>query len=701
MTRAPDLFDALFRPRAVALVGASADAAKNTARPLRYLDAHGARARVYPVNPSRDEVLGHPAFASVAELPRGVEHALVMVPAPAVAGVIEQCGERGIAVATVYSDGYAEAGAGGARRQGALVELARRCGVRVLGPNSMGVVSVPERLALTVNAALEAPELLAGSTALVSQSGTMIGAMLSRAQARGFGFSRMVSIGNEADIGVAELVALLACDPQTETIVLFLETIRDPAGLGRAARVAFDAGKRVVAYKLGRSAAGQALARSHSGAITGSAAAASAFFVEHGIVEVDVLEALFEIPPFLAGRSPPSGAPRVAVITTTGGGAATVADRLGVLGVDLAGTPAPVAEALRAEGLVPGAGPIIDLTMAGARPGIYGRVLEALLAAGGCGAVVAVIGSSAQFHPEIAVRGIAGAPRSTTPIAAFPVPEAGDSLRLLGEAGIAAFRTPEACAEAVRAFLAWRAPREVSADEAPPLLVRLLAEQPVGTWGEDSAGGLVEALGIPRPQARVVDADGPFTDDLPWPVAVKALGDGLEHKSELGAVELEVGDPEALRAAIGRIHERLGRGPTEASVDRFLVQPMVRGVAEVLIAYRRDPEVGPTITVGAGGVLAEVRADAVLRIAPVDVDEAREMIDSVRTLTVLGGYRGLPAGDRRALAEAVAALSRLAAPGLEAIAEAEINPLIVCREGEGVAAVDALVVAGSAMEERT
>jgi acyl-CoA synthetase (NDP forming) len=379
---------ALFAPRAVALIGASGDAEKNSARPLRFLRKHGYAGRIIPVNATRGEVLGERAWRSLAEAPGEIDHAFIMTPGDSVERAIEECGARGVPVATIFSDGFADAGAKGAERQARLIARARALGVRVLGPNSMGVVDIPGRLALTVNAVLEADGLPAGTTSMVSQSGTMLGTVLSRGAARGLGFSKLVSVGNEADLGVAELVELLAADAATKVILLFLETVRDGRALAAAARKAHAAGKPVAAYKLGRSGLGAALARSHTGALAGEDAALDAYFRDCGMVRVDQLETLVEIAPLLAGRKPPDleRAARVAVVTTTGGGAASVVDRLGMSGI---GTFAPDSGS-----------PIVDLTMK-ATAEQYTAELDRLLAArlrrrAGGGRVVGAIPSAAR-----------------------------------------------------------------------------------------------------------------------------------------------------------------------------------------------------------------------------------------------------------------------------------------------------------------
>ena len=649
------LAQALFAPRAVALIGASGDAKKNTARPQRYLRKHGYAGRIVPINATRDEVLGERAYPRLADAPGEIEHAFIMV--EEVEPALEDCARKGVAVASIYANGFADAGAAGAERQARLVERARALGVRLLGPNSMGVVDLPGRLALTVNAVLEADSLPAGSTSLISQSGTMLGTLLSRGAARGLGYAKLISVGNEADLGVGELVDLLVADADTKVIALFLETVRDAERLAAAARKAHAAGKPIVAYKLGRSALGVELARSHTGALAGADAAIDAFFRACGVVRVDLLESLIEIPPLLAGKRPSTlaRAPRVSVVTTTGGGAAAVVDRLGLAGIALAG--------------------MHDLTMAGNAQG-YRATLEQLLADEDCDAVLAAVGSSAQFHPDFAVEPIVQARRGAKPLAAFLTPHAERSLAVLAERGIAAFRTPEACADALSAFFAWRAPREFGDAHLPnerinsgsvPELIRA----PSPNWFD-----LLEALGIPVAEHAIVQAPE-YAHRVPYPVALKRLD--VEHKTEVGGVALNIANAAELQNAARQI----GGG-------RLLVQRMETGLAEVIIGYRDDPVVGPIVLVGAGGTLAELYEDVAIELAPVSEALAEQMIARVKGLAIIRGYRNLPRADVAALARAVSMLSRLAQVAGRPVREAEVNPLIVKRDG--VVAVDALVV---------
>jgi len=384
-----------------------------------------------------------------------------------------------------------------------------------------------------------------------------------------------------------------------------------------------------------------------------------AFFRDCGIARVDLLEALFESAPLFEGRSPAGLArtPRVAVVTTTGGGAASVVDRLGLCGIE---TVAPGRDA-----------PIIDLTMAGTSAE-YAAVLGLLVDSPECDGVLAVVGSSAMFHPQHAVEPILRARRAAKPLAAFLTPHADASLALLAKGGVAAFRTPEACADAFRAYFAWQAPRERPVDVAFEL--RIEGKK----FDEKACLELFAALGIQVAESQVAHAPD-FEHSMPYPVVAKILSAEITHKTEAGGVILGIANREELKRKVPSLKS-----------DTILVQAMQSGLAEAIVGYRDDPLVGPLVLVGAGGVLAELYRDTVVRLAPVGVEEAEQMIGEVKGLAPIRGYRGLPRGDVRALAEAVAALSRLALARGRPVAEAEINPLIVKRTG--AVAVDGLAV---------
>ncbi|MGY9001654.1 MAG: acetate--CoA ligase family protein [Rhodospirillales bacterium] len=681
--------DALFNPRAVALVGASGDEKKNTARPQRFLQKHGFKGLIIPINPSRDSILGETAYPTILAAPGPIDHAFIMVPAKFVPGVIEDCVKAGVKTAAIYSDGFAETGEEGRRVQEQMVRLANNGGLRIIGPNSMGTIDVQAGAAITVNAALELPEIKPGPLGVVSQSGTILGTLISRGTARGVGFSKLVSIGNEADLSVGEVADILVDDPNTQAILLFLETIRDPSSLATMARRAFDSGKPVIVYKIGRSEAGRELALSHSGALAGDDRAADAFFRQHGMIRVGMLETLFELPALVMGRKPMTGK-RVGVLTTTGGGAATVVDQLGAKGIELISAPAPLRERLAPFGIRFGDETIVDVTMAGTRKEVYQPALEELLKSPDCDAVVAVVGSSAQFHAHAAVEPIvAAASASDKPVAAFLVPQADQSLSLLADAGVAAFRTPEACADALSCFLDWVAPTVVPDATLSEEVLNRLQASTAQVLDEAQSGDIFEALGIGRAANHMLGDDNPVSN-VGYPVVAKIVSPDIAHKTEASGVILNIQNDEELKIVSKSLRARIAKSHPNAHIEGILVQRMEQGLAEVLVGYRGSSETGPIITLALGGTLAEIYNDASVRLAPVNKASALEMIEEVKGLAPIRGYRGMPKGDLDALAEAIVTLSALAASSK--ISEAEINPLIVKGEGEGVVAVDGLII---------
>lgn len=688
------LSDCLLRPESVAIVGASANLKKNNSRPQRYLAKHGYAGKVYPINPAYDALFDERCYPSLTAVGQPIDHAYIMVPDQAVEGVIDDCIAAGVGCATIFTGGFAELGPDGRARQQHLVSQARAAGLRLLGPNSLGVVNTRLPMTLSANAVLERDSLQPGRFGLISQSGSLIGALVSRGQARGIHFSTLVSVGNEADLSVGEIAEMLLDDPDTDVVSLFLETLRDRTALEAMASKAQAIGKPVMAYVLGRSELGRSLAQSHTGALAGQAAVMDSFLQDLGILRIDLFESLIETPPLLVGRKMPAGR-RVAVVTTTGGGGAIVADHLGERGLTVVRPPAPLRKTLAGHGLVVGDTPVIDLTMAGTREETVDACLAALLDDPSVDAVVMVVGSSSEFYPELAVKPLVKWAGAAKPIAAFLFPNAEQSLALLAEAGIAAFRTPEACADAVNAYLRWASPRRRKAQPLPTEALELVADRrAAATLNERDALALFSGLGISVADCRVMAADGPIPADLSYPVAAKILSSDIAHKSDLGGVALDLPNETALSQAAERLRRAVTDARPDAQLEGILVQPMVRGLAEVIAGVRIDPLAGPVVVVGVGGVLAEIYGDVSIRLAPVDQEDALAMLAEVKGLAPLFGARGRPKGDVDALARAVAALSQLAVGDDPAVLEAEINPLVVLGEGGGAVAVDGWVRLG-------
>jgi acetate---CoA ligase (ADP-forming) len=675
---ARSLREVLFAPRSIALIGQSNDAGKTAGRPLKFLRQAGYGGRVYPVNARRDEVLGERAWPSLEALPEVPEHAYIVAPTEAAMEAIEACGRAGVAVATVLSDGFAEAGDIGLARENRLTEIVRTTGMRIVGPSSLGIIDLRNGALITANAAFDEPDLPVGKIFGASHSGGMIGTFLSRGRACGIGFAGLVSVGNEVDLSLGEICLATLDDPDIEGYLLFLETLRHADALRRFAEGAAAAGKPVLAYKLGRSAAARELALTHTGALAGEDDVADTFLRDCGIARVESLSGLLEGLPLLK-RVPPRrapGTPRVAVITTTAGGAATVIDPLASRGIEVGAPSEETYARFEAAGIRVARARLIDLTLVGTRYEVMKAALDILTTAPEFDLVVTVVGSSARFYPHLAVRPIVDSAAAPKPIAAFLVPEAPQARAELAKAGVANFYTPEACADAVAAALSRRLPRTIATDARAP------HADASRTLDELEAYSVLDCVGVPRAPSIALDI-GAEVPQLPfaYPVAVKVLSAEITHKSDVGGVALGLADAAALAAAMAAMRARLPQA------KRVLVQPMIAGLGEVLIGYRVDADAGPMVMLAAGGIYTEIYRDRSLRLAPVDLATAHEMIAEVRGLKALAGYRGKPAGDLDGIARAVVALSQLAND--PTVREAEVNPLLV--RTDSVVAVDAVV----------
>lgn len=687
-TQTRTLHDALFNPSSVALVGASDDASKTAGRPQQFLRRAGFDGKVYPINPNRSTVQGEPAYPTLSALPEVPEHVFVLSPTASVLPTVEECARLGVKVVTVLAAGFSESGPEGAKREGELRALAQRTGVRVLGPSSIGVVNPRNGLVLTANAAFAEPDLPIGRVFVASHSGSMIGALVSRGIARGVGFAGLVSVGGESDLSLGEVCFASLDDDGIEGYLLFLESMHHGELLQKFAVEAARRGKPVVAYKLGRSDAAAEMAATHTGSLAGEDDVADALLKDCGVARVGVLEALLEAMP-LARRIPLQRwkrSPRVGVVTTTGGGAAMAVDQLGIRGVMVQAPSAETLQKLRDKGISVGAGRVVDLTLAGVKYEVMKAALDVLLEAPEFDLVLATIGSSARFQPDLAVKPIVDSSGHTTPLAAMMVPDAPEALAALTAAGVPCFRGPEACADAIASVFARRLP------ERPDLPSQPLRGD-VAALSEAQAYEVLDVLGVPHAPAATASLDGP-PPALPFdfPVVAKVCSAQIQHKTEVGGVVLGIQSPEDLKAAMATLRANLQQRAPGLACDEVLVQPMRKGLSEVLIGYRNDPDAGPIIMLAAGGIWAEVTRDRSIRLAPVSVEGARDMIGEVGALKTLTGLRSKERGDLEALAKAVSALSQLALRPDLGIREAEVNPLMVMQEGAGVMAVDALIL---------
>ncbi|ENO97465.1 CoA-binding domain-containing protein [Thauera phenylacetica B4P] len=554
-------------------------------------------------------------------------------------------------------------------------------------------MTLRERLVLTANAAFAEPDLPVGGIFCASHSGSMLGALVSRGRARGIGFAGLVSVGGESDLSIGEVCEATLDDPNVTGYMLFLESMHHADLLQRFALGAAARNKPVVAYKLGRSDVAAELAVSHTGALAGEDSVAETFFRDCGIARVETLEGFLEALPLL-GRMPVrtlrkerGHKPTVGVVTTTGGGAAMAVDQLGIRGVSVVPPSAETLTRMKARGVDVNPGGIVDLTLAGTKYEVMKAALEVMQSAPEFDMVLATVGSSARYQPDLAVKPVVDSADGVKPLACFVVPDAPEAQLRLTEAGVPNFRTPEACGDVIAAAFARRKPVEPAPTAPAPRGARMLDEA--------AAYRLLGPLGVTHAPYVVLAIDDPVPA-LPfaYPVVVKVLHEEIAHKTDVGGVVLGVENAGDLQAAILRIRKEVEHARPGTRVEQVLVQAMTRGIGEVLVGFRRDPDVGPLVMLAAGGVLTEIYRDRAMRLAPVGVEVAREMVSEVRALKALAGYRGRPEGDLEAVAQAVSAFSKLAMLRDEVVLEAEMNPLMVLPKGQGAVAVDSLVRLG-------
>jgi acetyl coenzyme A synthetase (ADP forming)-like protein len=674
-----------FDPRAIAVVGASADASKVGGSVLANLRAAGYNGRLVPVNSARSTVQGLPAVPSLLDIEGSIDVAVVAVPAPAVLAVLKQCVTKGVAGAVVISAGFQEAGDDGRTREAELRGWLADQPLRVIGPNCLGWIRPSRRLNLTFAAGTPAP----GALGFFSHSGALGTAILDWSREHNLGFSVFASLGNQADVDETDLITALADDPETRVILGYIEGVTDGRAFFAALRAA-AARKPCVLMKAGRSAEGARAVSSHTGALAGSDRAFDAAVRQAGALRVHALEELFDVARALVtGRTPPG---QRVVLVTNGGG-------LGILATDAAReaglTVTPPAPHVRAAlcGVLPphaAVGNPIDL-IGDATPSRYGAALE-VLAAEPDSLIVMVAPQAATDAAGIA-RSILGATRGW-PAPVLAVLAGGARVRpgivALEEGGIPCYPFPERAVRALAHAASLASRRHVEDIRTPAVAVdrgaltaARTAARSAGRLGILEAAPLLEAYGIPVVPARRARTPAEAAEvarALGGAVALKVLSPDITHKSDVGGVALDVPAPRAAAAA-AELLARVGAAAPAARIDGVLVQPMAKshGV-ELLLGMVRDPQFGPLVMVGFGGIFVEILGDVATRLAPIDRAEARAMLDELRMAPALRGARGRQPIDLDGLADVIARFSALVADVPELL-ELEINPLLADASG--------------------
>lgn len=685
----------LIRPRSVAIIGASADLGKTAGRPLAYLRKHGFDGAIYPVNPRVTHIGDVPCYPDIDSLPQVPDVAIILLGAGRAHQAVRELAQKGTAAAIVLASGYSEAGAEGKERQQQLRQAAGA--MRILGPNTIGLVNLTDGIPLSASGALEMDQFPVGDVGVVSQSGGILGALLSRAAARGLGMSKLISTSNEVDLEMADFIDYLVDDASTKVIALYIESIRNPQKFRAAALRARLAGKPIVAFKIGRSEAGAQAAISHTGALAGQDTMYDALFRQTGVIRAQRFSDLLDMPSALSTGRILRGR-RVAILTSTGGAGTLVSDSLGVAGFE---TPAPgarTAAALRAlQGDMPAAldrNPV-DVTLAGLQPELLRGAIGTLSASDDYDALVMIVGSSSLGNPQLMADAICDClPETDKPIVAFVSPHAPNVARLLNQRQIPAFMEPECCAVALDAM--WQTQAE-PALQAPAIVQSSpLTDLPAGTLNEAQARDLFSRFGIAGAEQTIVSNQAQAQAaalQYGSAVVLKILSSQILHKSDVGGVCVGVA-PEQVAERIARMQTEV-YAKTGVRPEQFLVQQMVTSGIELILGFHRDA-LGSAILLGMGGVTAELLKDTTMRLLPeqggLSLADAYDMMHDLRTWPLLDGYRGRVKADQQALAQAIVDFSNMVASVGDRLIEAEINPLFVLPDGQGVKAADGIAI---------
>lgn len=704
-TSSPSWFEAMRAPRAVAVIGASDDPRKISGRVVDYLKRFGYPGTIVPVNARRSTVQGLPSYPDLGSVPDAVDLAVVCVPAAGVLEALRECEAAGVSLAVVFSSGFGETGGDGPARQAELEAFLSRSSLRVLGPNSLGLLSADESVVATFTSAMDSMRPRSGNIAIISQSGAFGSFILSSADALGLGVRHFVSTGNEADLDVPEALAEVVVDPEIDVALVYTEGIRNGSTFRAAARSAVAHGTRVLAVKVGRSAEGARAAALHTGALVGEDRVYDCVLAENGVARVETIEELLDAAQVLSAYRGGAG-PRLSIVTISGGGGIMMVDAATAHGLSIASWAGEWKE--RLTDLIPvygsAANPIDVTAELIYRPELLEGVLDLCLEHPETDQVAVLVGNVASREDEL-VSVLEKVHRAgAKPLAVAWVGGSGQAVGKLRACGIPAYTDPVRTVRALAAL-----PTPPMADVAGLEAAGERADRARSILDEAGRGGatildevaakrLFDLYDVPVPREREVAGPAEAVaalDEVGLPVAVKLVSAHVTHKEKVGGVRLGLADADAVAAAATEV---LAAARAAGADDaRLVVQEMAEPGLELFVGARVDPTFGPLVVVGAGGTSVEVLADSAMASAPLTPERAGELIRSLRHGVLLDDWRGRGPRDVAAMAATVVAVSRLVADLADRIHQIDINPVIVGSAGAGVRAVDGLVLLATAL----
>ncbi len=694
----PNKFDRLFNPRGIAVVGASQDASRHGGQLLLSLAKYGYTGRVHPVNPRYTAIGDYRCYPSVKDIDGPCDLAVITLPPAATLQAVHDCAARGVAFAVIHSAGYREAGPEGVAREQVLVEAARAGGVRLIGPNCLGVVNATQGVYAAFGPVTRNPPFAKGAVSIVSQSGGFGYTLAHRCAQAGAGIRYFVTSGNEADVTALECMDAYLDDAQTRVVLAYIEGVNDGRELMRLGHKAATLGKPILLWKAGRREQGQRAAASHTASMTGRYDIYQAALKQAGIFEVNDIELAADLARVFAAGKLPAG-PRVAVTGGSGGAAIVFADACDELGLEIPALAPATVEALRvhAPGVSTRGNPVdfVGGWLSDANAPKFGGVIDGFLADDNIDQVCVMFSTVDGKAAANGARLLADASRrSSKPISVFasaPSAAVAEAFAVFAEAGIPVLDTPVRLAHVAAATAAYpRARARVLRAAAVAPCQSTQARLARVTLNEVHSKALLADAGIAV--TRDVLVTNVVPEDLGYPLVLKVVSADLPHKSDVGGVRLGIRDRAGLITAMSAMQHELARAAPHANIEGYLACENVENAVEMIAGVINDDVFGPTVLVGMGGTLAEVMHDVSYRVAPFDVETAHAMIRELKGSAVLHGVRGHAACDVDALADALCKLSQFAWARRDDVRELDINPLFVRQAGAGVIAADALAV---------
>lgn len=688
----------LLAPRSVAVIGASEDQSKFGGRVFRMLLKHGYDGAIYPINPNRPELFGLKTYPDISSTPQPADMVVMAIPQPKVRPTIAACAAAGVKGAIIITAKFSDAGPEGAADEAELVRIARGTGMRLIGPNCLGVISPANKVVLCSSPALDVEKLIESPIGFISQSGALMATIFDRAHGQGIGFTHCVSVGNQADLELCDFVEYLIDDDRTRVICSYVEGVKDPARLIRLADLARERGKPWLMVKAGRTSAGAAAAYSHTASLAGSFRALEAVCRDHGIVLMDDTDAMILLAASMA-RFPGARVANAAVVTTSGGGGAITADRLTDKGIPLARFQPKTAARLD-EVYSPGqANNPVDLggRKEGEAVDIATATMSAVADDEGVDATLFAITTAPSVSGIVSNLADAAVPGNKPFIFVLQPGKAADGARQeLIRRGLPFANNLDEAIRALAGWVEWSAWKKAPAATRPAGLPAAPAPKP-GALGEAEAKALLAAYGIPvnRGQVAADPAEAArIAGELAAPLVLKVVSQDIVHKSDVGGVVLNL-EPGAVGAAAEAMAAAIAKTQPGARIDGYLVQEMAASGIELIVGVNNDPQFGPIVMVGAGGVLVELIEDVALAPAPVSVETAKAMLGRLKVAKLLAGIRGKGPADIEAAADVIVRVSWLAHDLRASLRELDINPLIVRGAGQGAVAVDGRALIGT------